>query len=219
MPDPIRVYISCSAVERTPAEVLAFTIREHASRECEIYFTYEHVPKMQWPTTREARPRTNFSYHRFCVPQLCGYKGRAISMDSDMLVFGDIAEIFDAPMADGVNVLSACPIGRPHQNSSVMVLDCERVPWLIEEMLVRINSGRYTYGDIMRLEKIGVKWAPVDHQWNCLDVWTPQTKLIHYTDMGRQPFLPGKENAHPFGHLWFSARDRMLAANKAGQPS
>ena len=38
---------------------------------------------------------TPFTYSRFLVPQLCNYEGWALFLDLDMLVQGDIAELFD----------------------------------------------------------------------------------------------------------------------------
>jgi hypothetical protein len=36
---------------------------------------------------------TRFTYSRFLVPWLCGFEGRAVFMDSDFIVLGDVAEI------------------------------------------------------------------------------------------------------------------------------
>jgi len=46
--------------------------------------------------TRERHPlqSTDFSFSRFLVPYLCGYEGWAIFMDCDMLLTGDIAELW-----------------------------------------------------------------------------------------------------------------------------
>lgn len=216
-PPPIRIFVGCSPAERIPANVLAHSIRRHATpgREVEVRFLHECTRPLPPITVTDARPRTNFSYQRFCIPEACGFEGRGIYLDSDQLVFADIAELFDAPMPDGVNVLSACPIGLPHQNSSVMVIDCAKTPWRIDDLIARINaggSGALTYSQLMRLENIGVKWAPApgDHQWNCLDTWTPRTKLLHFTDMGKQPWLNRKP--HPLAKLWFDAKADMEAA-------
>ena len=228
--NPIRHIICCSEVERVPALVLRYTILKHASRDCDVRLSYEigafNPPTMTGPN----RPRTNFSYHRFCAPKLLGYEGRVIVTDSDMLVFADEAEIFDAPMEfgelydrggrtphpnDNINVLSACPFGKPHQNGSVMVVDCAKVKWDVDDISARISKGTLDYGRLMRLEDIGVRWAPVDHNWNCLDVRTPQTKLCHFTDMGRQPWKHGR-SAHPHSDLWFKALAEAMDAGVIG---
>src|SRR5688500_13788101 len=41
---------------------------------------------------------TEFSNYRFLIPQLCGFVGRAIYLDSDMICLADIAELFCAEM-------------------------------------------------------------------------------------------------------------------------
>lgn len=210
--EPIRVFISCSEVEWLPAKVLESSIKRHVSRECQVKLTYEQGVENPTGMDHESRPRTLFSYHRFVVPKLCGFKGRAISMDSDMLVFADIAELFDWPMKDGVNVASACPIGRPHQNSSVMTIDCEACPWNLEGLIARIAVGKLSYGELMRLENCGVKWCEADHQWNCLDAWDAKTKNLHYTDMRRQPWRHGFHRHQ----LWRKWSDGLCAALEDG---
>lgn len=47
----------------------------------------------QLPVKRQGL--TQFTYTRYLVPWLCGYKGQALFMDPDMIVTGDIAELFE----------------------------------------------------------------------------------------------------------------------------
>ncbi|MBM4264570.1 MAG: hypothetical protein FJ145_24490 [Deltaproteobacteria bacterium] len=51
------------------------------------------------PKDRENQPRTGFSFSRFLIPSLCQYRGKAIYLDADMLVFDDIAKLWDYPLA------------------------------------------------------------------------------------------------------------------------
>lgn len=45
----------------------------------------------------DGRPfSTQFTYTRFTVPLLCGYQGRAVFMDPDVLVRGDLTPLFEA---------------------------------------------------------------------------------------------------------------------------
>jgi len=44
--------------------------------------------------TRAEYQSTEFSFSRFLVPYLCGYEGKAIFMDGDMLCRSDIAELW-----------------------------------------------------------------------------------------------------------------------------
>ena len=43
----------------------------------------------------DARQSNSFSYSRFLVPHLCGYEGYALYLDCDMLLLGDVNELFD----------------------------------------------------------------------------------------------------------------------------
>ena len=42
--------------------------------------------------------RTGFSFSRFRIPQLCNWTGRGIYLDADMLVFTDIARLWQTDM-------------------------------------------------------------------------------------------------------------------------
>jgi hypothetical protein len=45
--------------------------------------------------------------------------------------------------------------------------------------------------------------------WNVFDYWDDQTKLIHYTDLYRQPW---KYPNHPYGELWFEYFNEAVTA-------
>ena len=52
-------------------------------------------PAPGWTSIGRRTPcqSTEFTYTRFLVPYLCGYQGKAIFIDCDMLCLGDIAEL------------------------------------------------------------------------------------------------------------------------------
>ena len=49
------------------------------------------------------KPSNGFIFSRFLTPYLSGFQGRSLFMDGDMVVKGDVAELFDLPM-DGLGV-------------------------------------------------------------------------------------------------------------------
>ncbi len=59
------------------------------------------------PKDEPNRGRTGFSFSRFQIPKLAGYKGRALYLDADMQVFGDIAELWDIPFDDAQGAVHA----------------------------------------------------------------------------------------------------------------
>jgi hypothetical protein len=83
----------------------------------------------------------------------------AVYLDSDMLVFGDIAELATLPF-DDARVLctyqSETPAAWTDSNwfhsgrqFSVMVLDCERLDWDVLSIVGGLDVGRYSYSELM----------------------------------------------------------------------
>ena len=75
---------------RTPSRSTA--VCQYRSRPCSV--------TRPEPRARRNRARTPFSFAWFAIPELCGHAGRAIYLDSDMLVFGDINELESMPFSD-----------------------------------------------------------------------------------------------------------------------
>jgi hypothetical protein len=147
------------------------------------------------------------------IPRLAGYKGRAIYVDADMLVFGDIAEIWDLPM-NGCRVHCSRQDEPPAQwrdNShfqpgrqmSVMLLDCARLDWDIEAIVRGLDSGEFTYEQLMFdlcVVPPGEIGEAIPREWNSLEHFEPgRTRLLHFTDMGMQPW---RHNHNPRGPIW-----------------
>ena len=73
------------------------------------------------PITR--RGLTPFTFSRFLVPWLCGFQGKAIFMDADMLLVSDICELLDEVHNDNaVSVVRALEL---YEQTSFMIFNCE----------------------------------------------------------------------------------------------
>ena len=98
LPHPIRVYVAATEKEMLPFKVLEYSIRKHASMTVSVFPLFK--ADLPIPTPKDARnlPRTSFSFHRFLIPQLAGFQGRAIYMDADMQVFRDLAGLWLQPL-------------------------------------------------------------------------------------------------------------------------
>lgn len=90
---PFRIFIGYDPREAAAYHVAAHSILRRASLPvsttplalCNLTGLY-HRP-------HEPQQRTEFSFSRFLVPALCGFKGWALYMDSDVLVRCDVAEL------------------------------------------------------------------------------------------------------------------------------
>jgi Glycosyl transferase family 8 len=210
---PIRVYVGSEEAQELPVKVLEYSIRRRASMDVEVFPL--HHARMEFPMPKDARnrPRTPFSFQRFNIPALKGYRGRAIYLDSDMQVFQDIKALWTLPF-DGADLLAARERGGTGRKPqfSVMLLNCEELRWDISEIVARLDRGELTYETLMYEMAVARKVsAAISPDWNSLERYVEgETALLHYTDMPTQPWV-SRDN--PLGHLW--VRD-LIAATEAG---
>lgn len=216
----IRVYVGTDRSQMLAVPVLEHSIKRHTKAKVEV------IPMLDLPVPVPQDPRngqrTGFSFSRFCIPKLAGYKGKAIYMDADMLVFQDIEELWNIPF-DGAKIIiqkevkfeevTTQKVGAPKKRKkqcAVMLLDCERLDWKVEEIVSRMDDGEYNYEELMYemciLQESEVKYG-VPFEWNSLEHWDKDTRLIHYTDVYTQPWT---ECGNPFGYLWFDEVRMML---------
>lgn len=218
--DTVRVFVGADRSQMLAVSVLEYSIKRHTTARVEV------VPMLDLPVPQPKDPRngqrTGFSFSRFCIPRMAGYQGKAIYMDADMLVFRDIRELWDIPF-DGAKVViqqevkfqeeTTAKAGAPKKRKkqcAVMLLDCGRLDWQVEEIVAGMDRGEYDYEQLMYdlciLRDEDVKFG-VPFEWNSLEHWDPGTRLIHYTDVYTQPWTDVNNR---FGYLWFDEVRRML---------
>ena len=139
----------------------------------------------------------HFVYTRFLVPYLMDFKGRAIFIDGDMVVRGDIIELYESlqPAHDvavvkhdyktrmPVKYMGAPNEDYPRKNwSSVIVWDCQSYPnrKLTPDFVQRQPGSflhRFSWIDDDRIQALPPEWN-----------WLPdelgennEAKLLHYT--------------------------------------
>lgn len=196
----IRVFIGYDSNETVALYTLMHSIIARASRPVSIIPLVLNQLPMNRP--RAEFQSTEFSFSRFLVPWMCGYEGKAIFMDSDMICMADICELWDIPTDRTVSVvkhnyrpnmenkfLNQPQSNYPKKNwSSVMVFNNAHCKALTPER-VNTASGAYLhqfqwveYGDVEAYSMIG----ELPPEWNHLVGEENQgpiedAKLIHYT--------------------------------------
>jgi hypothetical protein len=207
------VYVGVAERELVPFRVLEWSIKKNATIPVRV-LPLPQVRRM--PQHRQNRPRTPFSFSRFLIPELMGYQGRAIYMDSDMLVFADIAELFNLNLEGrhvGVTRQDRIPdrwlgneefkVGRQY---SVMVIDCENCAWNIDKIIDDLDRGVYSYADLLHdlvIEDAASVLETLDPRWNSLEFYEQEsTKNLHFTVVPTQPWKYPKSE---FGELWYNA--------------
>lgn len=152
------------------------------------------LPK--WQREGENNGATEFSFSRFLVPYLCGYKGHAIFMDgADMLCLGDVAELWALRdysksvqvvqhpeyQPETVKMWGQENRAYPRKNwSSVMIMNCGDAQELTPEN-VATKSGawlhRFEWTIDKRIGALPPEWnVLVGHQDNA------NAKLLHFTN-------------------------------------
>jgi lipopolysaccharide biosynthesis glycosyltransferase len=220
----LRIYVGADRSQALAVSVLEHSIKRHTKIEVEV------IPMIDLAVPQPSDPRnwqrTGFSFSRFCIPELAGFNGRAIYMDADMLVFKDIQALWDIQM-EGRYVLvqesvkhtetsltkENAPTNRKKQ-CAVMVLDCSSLAWNVREIVSGLDNGQYSYPQLMdelcivSESKVGYS---VPFEWNSLEHLDSTTCLLHYTDMGTQPWVyVGNSN----GEVWFEEVRQMLKKKK-----
>jgi lipopolysaccharide biosynthesis glycosyltransferase len=138
-----------------------------------------------------------FIYSRFLVPHLMDYQGQAIFMDGDMIVRGDIAELWALrDLAKDVQVvkhdyktrmkekyLGSKNEDYPRKNwSSVMIFNCQNYPTkkLTPEYIQKSTGAHLHRFEWTSDDRVGAlppewNWLPDEYGAN------PDAKLLHYT--------------------------------------
>ena len=118
---------------------------------------------------------TPFTYSRFIVPHLCGFRGLALFLDADMLMLGDVSELFR--LGDGAVAVSKNKLR--FEWASVMLFDCGHrdngvlTPEFIDATDRNLHKIEWT-------DSVG----GLPPEWNHLVGYDPpraDPKLIHYT--------------------------------------
>jgi hypothetical protein len=216
----LKIFIGWDSRFPEPADVLAHSLRKHASIPLDI--RYLKLPELGLNRPHDPLASTEFTYSRFLVPHLCGYRGTAIFMDNDMLCFSDVKELADLDMskyalrvvkhdyapANTVKMYGCPQTSYPRKNwSSLMLMNCAKLT-LWSKQVVETQTGAYLhrFQDIPD-EQIG----DLPPAWNVLDTMDASTRLIHYTNGG--PWFEAYQD-HPHAGVWQQAREEMRAAQR-----
>ena len=163
----MRVFVGFDPRQPLGYNVLQNSIRRHAAGRVSV----EPLELRKLPIKR--RGLTEFTYSRYLVPYLMGYEGLAVFMDADIVVTGDIADLF--AQADGSAVQVMQEQAR-FEWASVMLFDCAQCKTLTPEF---VDDERNRLFDLDWAPSVG-KFSP---EWNhCVGYAEPKAaKLYHYT--------------------------------------
>ena len=190
----MRVYIGVDP--RTPVSynVLQWSIVRRASRPVAI------VP-LVLPTLPISRAGlTDFTFSRFLPPALSGYQGKSVFLDADMLMLGDVSELFD--LATDEHSVWVVKNEKKFEWPSLMVFNNDQCRNLTPDF---IEDETNNPADFTWAESVGELPA----EWNFLvgyDQVGALPKLIHYN-----AGIPGfaETVSFDFSKEWINEKEAM----------
>jgi lipopolysaccharide biosynthesis glycosyltransferase len=216
---PIPIFIGYDPREAIAFHVCANSIIRQASRPVSIIPLALNLFQDYKETHTDGS--NHFIYSRFLVPHLTDYNGWAIFIDGDMIVRGDIAELWDLqnPYNDvlvvkhdyktrmPVKYLGAKNEDYPRKNwSSVILWNCNSFPnrKLTPEFIQHATGSflhRFSWLDDERIGELPKEWNWLPDEYG----ENPNAKLLHYT-LGTPCFQEFADT--PQGSEWH--RERIL---------
>lgn len=185
MSERIRLFVGSSphGMDAETEMALAWSVAKNCSMPVDITWmrATDHRGDL-WGGWNREQWATPFSGFRWAVAEAAGGAGRAIYMDNDLLVLGDLAELWNADMG-GKPIMARWP-GR----LCVSVWDCAAAL----DILPSIAAMKADPSSHARLQDSIERGyiAKLDPLWNCLDGETvplDEIKGLHFTDMSTQP--------------------------------
>lgn len=172
--EPLRIFVGTDPRQLIAFNVLASSIMRHASVPVAV------TPLVLRTLPMKRRGLTEFTFARYLVPWLCGYRGRGVFMDADMVVTGDVAELFAA--ADGMAPVSVMQQQPRFEWPSLMVFNAAMCRRLTPEWI-----------DDAANDPASLEWAhtigTLPPEWNhCVGLASPigdvgrPPKLLHFTE-------------------------------------
>lgn len=228
--ETVRIFVGCDPndCDLEQMMVLDHSLRKHATLPLDIHWMQLSTdPGSRWysnPATDEGwrteRWATPFSGFRWAIPAACGFEGRALYMDTDMIALDDIARLWRAPMIQPAVVLARPE--KPFFRFCVSLWDCagaklhlRALEALQREPDAHARSTQYFKRHPDLVGTIDPAWNNVDGENLPLD----RIRVLHYSDMGTQfshgrslPRLAGEGKAHWFDGKILPHPRRDLAA-------
>ena len=195
MTDIVPIFVGYDPREAIAYHTCVNSIIRHASQPVAIHPVALNLFKDYTETHTDGS--NHFIYTRFLVPYLMGWKGHALFIDGDMIVRGDIAELWNLrdPYKDVQVVkhdyktkmtekyLGVKNEDYPRKNwSSVILWNCSSYPnrRLTPEFVQNatgVQLHRFSWLDNNRIGELPPEWNWLDVEYE----QNPQAKIVHYT--------------------------------------
>lgn len=201
MSDPVRIFVGVApnGADAEACAVLEYTLRKHTSRPLDITWMALSRSPASWfysnPETGAGWQTrlwpTPFSAFRHAVPAICGFEGRAIYMDDDMIALDDIAKLWDQEFAPGKAV-----VAKDQNRLCCSLWDCAAArDFVLPALSLQAVDGHRAMRAVMAANRSRVQ-PFASGNWNCLDgeryasIDDPEIRILHLTSMPHNPAVP-----------------------------
>lgn len=186
--EPIRIFVGTD-VNGGCAEcqmVYEYSLRKHSSVPIDlVWMKISEDPESFWYGWNTDGFNTPFSAFRYGIPEYCGYMGKAIYTDDDMLWLSDVAELWNKEIQPG-KLMTGKKLKNGEIRHCVSLIDNEKFDALPKASRRKQNLNfnesmkALTYPSTQIIEDV----------WNCYDGENfdlSEVKLLHLTSMDTNP--------------------------------
>ena len=207
MNDTVRLFIGSSANGEDCEIEAAYENSLRKNTKCNLEITWMRQtndldsPWGGWNTTRWSTP---FSGFRWAIPEVCGFEGRAIYTDCDMINYRDIGELWDLDM-NGKPLAAREGQRFGGHEFCVTLIDCKIMSNYVNMPIARMKNVDSLHrrlitkfsGDFSHVHSLDPRWNVLDGEGYKIDeMWQ-----LHFTNMATQPWKPawftGVSKEHP----------------------
>ena len=225
--EKLNIYIGYDSKEDIAYRVCKHSLLKRSSKDVKVYSLklQELVARKFYSRSIDPLASTEFTYSRFLVPALSGYKGWAIFCDCDFIFFEDISKILenvdkskavycvkhDYTPKEKHKMDGQIQTIYPRKNwSSFILFNCEHSSnRQLTINVVNSQTGSYLHQfKWLKDDEIG----SLDERWNWLEGWTSNNNsqnpyAVHYTRGG--PWFDEWQDVE-FAKEWIEERDDYL---------
>lgn len=222
MSKTLHIYVGFDSVETVSWHVLTQSIIARSSIPVAFHPVKKSMLKEVFNRPTDPKQSNEFSFTRFLVPYLQGYKGWALFMDCDMMLRVDIAEIIkhmnggksvyvcqhDYTPKEGTKYLGAVQYPYPRKNwSSVMLFncshsDCRNLTPEYVNTAPALDLHRFNWTTDERLGSLPLEWNHLVGEYQ----HDKHAKIVHWTNYG--PWLTDFADVD-YADEWFKEKAIM----------
>ena len=222
----INIFIGYDTREKVASDVCEFSIKQRTKSDLNIkLLKLDDLKKEKIYTRAEDRlSSTEFTFSRFLIPHLMGYKGWAIFCDCDFLWLEDIQSLYKLKN-DNFAVMCCQHIYNPKSDtkmdgkkqliyprknwSSMVMWNCGHPSnRILDKNLVNNETGKFLHRfGWLKDEEIG----NISIEWNWLVNWYKEPndgtpKALHFTEGG--PWFENYKD-RDYSDLWFKEKNKI----------